>query len=98
MEWNFEQVAGPFGFTEGPVWMGDALLFTDMPGDRAMRYDHRTGVCDVWRTGTNRANGLTTDAEGRVYGAEGTFDPSGDRFVDGPGRRIARYERDGRRR
>ena len=32
MEWNFEQVAGPFGFTEGPVWVGDALLFTDMPG------------------------------------------------------------------
>ena len=24
----------------------------------------------------NRANGLTTDAQGRVYGAEGTFDPA----------------------
>lgn len=95
MEWVFEQVAGPFGFTEGPVWVGDALLFTDMPGDRAMRYDHRTGVCDVWRTGTNRANGLTTDAQGRVYGAEGTFNPVGDKYVDGPGRRIARYESDG---
>ena len=26
MEWNFEQVAGPFGFTEGPVWVGDAFV------------------------------------------------------------------------
>ena len=95
MEWEFEQVAGPVGFTEGPVWIGDAVLFTDMPGDRAMRYDPQTGACDVWRTGTNMANGLAVDAAGRVYAAEGTFDPLGTGFVDGPGRRIARYESDG---
>ena len=95
MEWKFERVAGPFGFTEGPVWVSDAILFTDMPGDRAMRYDPKTGVCDEWRTGTNSANGLTLDAEGRVYAAEGTFVPTADKFVDGPGRRITRYESDG---
>ncbi|NKB69871.1 MAG: SMP-30/gluconolactonase/LRE family protein [Candidatus Latescibacteria bacterium] len=95
MAWNFEQVAGPVGFTEGPVWTGEAVLFTDMPGDRIMRYDPETGACDVWRTGTNMANGLTLDAEGRLYGAEGTFDPLKSHFIDGPGRRIARYEADG---
>ncbi len=94
-EWTFQRVAGPFGFTEGPLWTGDALLFTDMPGDRVLRYDPQTGSCTDWRTGTNRANGLTADAAGRVYAAEGTFVPGSDRFVDGPGRRIARYEADG---
>ena len=94
MEWQFERVAGPFGFTEGPVWVGDALLFTDMPADRAMRYDPETGACDEWRTGTNRANGLTLDTAGRVYAAEGTFSPKANKFTDGPGRRIARYESD----
>ncbi|MGY8826629.1 MAG: SMP-30/gluconolactonase/LRE family protein [Candidatus Latescibacterota bacterium] len=95
MEWTFEKVAGPFSFTEGPVWVDGALLFTDMPGDRALRYDPQSGTADVWRKGTNKANGLTIDADGRVYGAEGTFDPQGEQFIDGPGRRIARYEKDG---
>jgi hypothetical protein len=31
MSWDFELVAGPFGFTEGPAWDGAAVLFTDMP-------------------------------------------------------------------
>ena len=94
-EWIFEQVAGPFGFTEGPLWIGDGLLFTDMPGDRVLHYDPQTGQCTDWRTGTNSANGLTADEQGRVYAAEGTFVPGSDRFVDGPGRRIVRYESDG---
>lgn len=63
-EWIFEQVAGPFGFTEGPLWIGEGLLFTDMPGDRVLHYDPQPGQC--------------TDC-----------------FVDGPGRRIVRYESDG---
>lgn len=95
MEWTFEKVAGPFGFTEGPVWVDGALLFTDMPNDRALRYDPQTNKTEEWRTGTNKANGLTADDQGRVYGAEGTFDPKGEQFIDGPGRRIARYEKDG---
>ena len=27
-----ERVAGGLAFTEGPVWRGDALLFSDRPG------------------------------------------------------------------
>lgn len=42
MEWKFECAAGPFGFTEGPVGLADALLFTDMPNDRVLRYDAQT--------------------------------------------------------
>ncbi|MFT5367075.1 MAG: gluconolactonase [Candidatus Latescibacterota bacterium] len=95
MDWKFEVVAGPFAFTEGPIWKDGAVLFTDIPASRIMRYDPKTGNCDEYRTGTNGANGLVLDAEGRIYAAEGTFLPTADKFVDGPGRRIARYEADG---
>ena len=85
MEWKFEPVAGPFTFTEGPVWDGNAVLFTDIPNSRMMRYDPRTGECDEYRTGTNEANGLALDREGRLYACEGR----------GDGRRIVRYDSDG---
>ena len=34
--WNFLNVAGPFDFTEGPVWTGEVVLFTDIPNNRIM--------------------------------------------------------------
>ncbi len=83
MTWTFERVAGPFSFTEGPVWDGAAVLFTDIPASRIMRYDPATGVCDPFRTGTNKANGLHLDRQGRLYACEGE------------GRRVARYGADG---
>ncbi|MBM3277735.1 MAG: SMP-30/gluconolactonase/LRE family protein [Candidatus Handelsmanbacteria bacterium] len=86
MSWHFEQVAGPFSYiTEGPAWDGEALFFTDIPNSRILRYDPRTRDCAVWRTGTNEANGLLFDREGRLYGCEG----------GGEGRRIVRYNADG---
>ncbi len=85
MAWQFERVAGPFGFTEGPVWVGDALLFTDIPSSRIMRFDPGAGTCVALFTNTNEANGLTLDQAGRLYVAEGG------------GRRVARYDADGAR-
>jgi gluconolactonase len=82
-DWHFELVAGPFGFTEGPVWDGEAVLFTDIPASRVMRYSPATGACDVYRTDTNQANGLALDRTGRLHACEGA------------GRRIVRYETDG---
>jgi gluconolactonase len=83
MSWTFEQVAGPFGFTEGPVWDGQALLFSDIPNHRVMRYDPATGATSEYRTGTNEGNGLQIDRQGRLYCCEGA------------GRRVTRFEKDG---
>jgi gluconolactonase len=68
---------------EGPVWDGEALLFTDIHASRILRYDPKTGRSDVYRTDTHSANGLRMDAQGRLVACEGG------------GRRITRYERDG---
>lgn len=80
MSWTFERVAGPFGFTEGPVWDGDGVLFTDVPNDSILKYDPAADDCRVFRTGTNGANGLALDAGDRLYGCEGTY------------RRVVRYD------
>ena len=84
MSWNFELVAGPFGSsTEGPVWDGEALLFTHINGSTIWRYDPKSGETTEYFSGTNYTNGLCFDARGNLYGCQ-----SG-------GRGIARFEKDG---
>jgi gluconolactonase len=83
MSWKLEPVAGPVGFAEGPAWDGQGLLFTDIKNSRIMRYDPASGQTSTFREGTNEANGLMFDPEGRLYGCEGG------------GRRVVRYEPDG---
>jgi gluconolactonase len=72
MSWTFEILAEPTaGLTEGPVWDGSGLLYTNIPNDRILRYDPSSGQISVWREGTNHANGLMLDSQGRLYGCEG---------------------------
>ena len=84
MEWQFELLDGPYeGVTEGPVWDGEAILFTHIPASRILRYDPKTGKVTEYRTGTNLTNGLAFDKEGMLYGCSGggrcivRFDPDG---------------------
>ena len=81
MSWSFERLAGPFTLTEGPVWDGTGLLFSDIRNNRILRFDEATGRVDTFRADTNGCNGLMFDAEGRLYGCEGV------------GRRVVRYGR-----
>jgi gluconolactonase len=87
MSWEFEVLLDPFGLTEGPAWDGTGLLFTNIPNNRIVRYvpgsGGAKGELSVVREGTNGANGLMLDKEGRLYACEGT------------GRRMVRYEPDG---
>lgn len=71
MVWEFDRVAGPFAFTEGPAWDGAAVLFTDIPNDRILRYDPEREECAVFREGTNGANGLKFGPDGALYACEG---------------------------
>ena len=81
MAWQFETLLQPIGLTEGPVWDGSSLLFTNIPNSRIMRYDPDSGQFSVWREGTNAANGLMLDRDGIVNACEGG------------GRRMAQYSK-----
>lgn len=88
MSWQFELLAGPYGgVTEGPAWDGRYLLFTHIPASRILRYDPAGGEVSVYCEGTNCANGLMFDSQGRLYGCEGGAAQDA--------RRVVRYEEDG---
>lgn len=66
-----ERLATGFTFTEGPLWNaeGEYLLFSDMPADIRRRWDERDGVQEVANP-SNKGNGMTYDAEGRLLVCE----------------------------
>lgn len=73
--WTFEQLVEPFpadsyDITEGPVWDGEAVLFTDIPNATIHRYDHGADELTVHRTDTNEANGLKFGPEGHLYACQ----------------------------
>lgn len=71
---------------EGTVWFGDAraLLWTDLPNDRILRWDEQTGAVAPYRAPSSKANGLTRDRQGRLIACEHGQ------------RRVTRTEYDGR--
>lgn len=68
-----ERIAGGFGFTEGPVWCGDHLLFSDIRRNRTVRWRELPEGPEVTtlRTDTAKGNGLTLDLSGRLLTCEG---------------------------
>ena len=83
-QYQFELLSRPYGgVTEGPIWDGEAILFTHIPSSRIMRYDLDSGAITEERGGTNHTNGLAFDSQGNLFGC-----CSG-------GRAIVRFDRDG---
>ena len=80
-----ERIAGGGRWTEGPVWLGDtrALLWSDIPNNRILRWDEETSAVSVFRKPSGQANGNTRDRQGRLITCEHG------------GRRVTRTEYDG---
>ncbi len=91
-----EELAGGFGFTEGPAWIGDEggfLLFSDIPGNRIVRWDPDGTVSDFLNPV------YEGDEEGRLVGSNGIIvDPDGNvAFTEHFNGRISRIDADGAR-
>ncbi len=67
-----EQIATGFGLTEGPIWCGDYLLFSDIPGNRIIKLQmFRYGPeVTTFRSPSGNSNGLTLDRCGRLIACE----------------------------
>jgi gluconolactonase len=72
-------------FTEGPVWFGGGryLIWTDIPGNRILRWDEQTEQVAEFIRPANNANGATRDRQGRLILCEQLT------------RRVVRIEHDG---
>lgn len=59
-------------WAEGPVWFGDGrfLLWSDIPGDRILRWEEETGAVSVFRRPSGFANGNIRDRQGRLVTCE----------------------------
>lgn len=81
-----EQVASGMRWAEGPVYFpeGGYVLVSDIPNNRIMKFDERTGAFTVFRANANYANGNTRDRQGRLVTCEHSVT-----------RRITRTERNG---
>jgi len=79
------RIAGGLGFTEGPVWRGAALLFSDIPNQRIARWRRLPEGPELTTYTVGMSNGLTLDPQGRVLAAEHN------------GRRVVRVADDGTR-
>lgn len=67
---QLEVVATGYTFTEGPVWDGSRLIFSDIPQDKVYVYTPGEGTPVVLYTPSALANGHTFDGEGRLLNAE----------------------------
>ncbi len=84
-ETDIERVAGGLWFTEGPVWRGADLLFSDIPNKRIARWRRLPEGPELTTYARGMSNGLTLDRQGRVLAAEHD------------GRRVTRVADDGTR-
>jgi len=59
-------------WSEGPVWFGDMrqVLWSDLPNNRIMRWDEKSGLVSEFRSPSNYANGNTRDRQGRLISCE----------------------------
>lgn len=80
-----ERIACGFGFTEGPLWSGDHLLFSDLARSRIVCWKSLKEGPELRtvRYPSNIANGLTFDRQRRLIACEGGS------------RRLTRTEADG---
>ena len=82
---RIEHIACGFTFTEGPLWDGDSLLFSDIPNSRIARWRRLPEGPELttFRSPSQLSNGLTFDRQGRLLACEGNA------------RRLTRTETDG---
>lgn len=66
---NVSLVAQTFQFTEGPLWRGDHLLFTDIPANTIYRLDPPSTL-SVHLTPSDQANGLALDTSANLLAGE----------------------------
>ena len=63
--WKVEKIADNLVFTEGPVWVDDGLIFSDVRGNTLYRWTEKDGL-SVFRNPSENSNGNTLDPQGRL--------------------------------
>ncbi|WP_225784723.1 SMP-30/gluconolactonase/LRE family protein [Xenophilus sp. Marseille-Q4582] len=83
---TLEQLGSGMRWAEGPAYFPETgtLILSDIPNNRLMKYEEKTGKFSVHKEGVNYANGNTRDRQGRLISCEHSVT-----------RRVVRTEKDG---
>jgi len=67
-----EKLHSGMRWAEGPVYFADlrALIFSDIPNNRMLRWDEETGQVAIFRAPSHYSNGNTRDRQGRLLTCE----------------------------
>ena len=69
--WKFEEIKRSNGnLTEGPVWDGSGLIFTDGKSNSLLRFDPAKNSIDIYFEGTMGPNGLNFNSNTELFGCE----------------------------
>ncbi len=89
------KLAEGFKFTEGPIWVGDGLLFSDPNSNIIYKYSVKDGNLSVFRTPSGYA-GKDIDEYGQPGSNGLTLDGQGNLVINQHGNhRVVRLEKDG---
>lgn len=93
----FEQIAGGFHFTEGPIWhpYEKHLTFSDIIGNAIHRWDAQNGLRD-FRRPSRMTNGNTYDSQGRILSCEHASSRVARSNADGSGYEVLASHYDGK--
>jgi gluconolactonase len=80
---KIEVLASGFNWSEGPVWMDGAMVFSDVPENTAFRWKEGQTTAEPFLKPSGYSNGLAVDAQGRLV------------LCQHGERRIGRREKDG---
>jgi sugar lactone lactonase YvrE len=65
------KIAGGYKHAEGPLWNKDgSLLFSDVTGNRMVRWNESSGTAETYRAPSGYANGNAYDRHGNLYTAQ----------------------------
>ena len=83
---TIEQLGSGMRWAEGPAYFPETgtLILSDIPNNRLMQYEEKTGKFSVHKENVNYANGNTRDRQGRLISCEHSLT-----------RRVVRTEKDG---
>jgi len=65
-----EKILTGFQFTEGPLWVKNRLLFSDIPASTIYNWIPGARQAEVYRRPSGRSNGLILDRRGRLIACE----------------------------
>ena len=69
--WNWKIISEHKSLTEGPLWIGNGLIYNECYESKTFFWDPKTMKSSLWRNKTGGANGMAFNRSGEIFVCEG---------------------------